>query len=153
MDGGPRLHCPVITGYTISTSKEKLSMLWVCQQLRASYWGGWLTDEQIIAACGRSLCFGVYGDDVIDGGEIALCGEQVAFGRVVTDGHTFSSVMDIIVEEKCRNQGIGTMLMNAMLEHPDVKGTVCIISTQDKGFWYEKFGFETCPIVLKRDPK
>lgn len=144
----------MITGFHVSESREKLNIPWVCAQLRSSYWGGWLKDDQIQAAISRSLCFGLYADDVLDGGEIALCGEQIGFGRVVTDGHTFSSIMDIMIDEKHRNRGLGTMLMNAILAHQDVRKTICIIGTADRAFWYEKFGFKTCVAdILQRDPQ
>lgn len=141
-----------MSDFYISDSREKLNIPWVCHQLRSSYWGEWLDDARIQRALLRSLVFGVYHDDVMDAGEIAVCGEQVGFGRVVTDGATFSSVMDIIIDEPYRNRGLGTRLMEAMLAHPDVCETVCIISTRDASLWYDKFGFEPCPIVMKRDP-
>ncbi len=139
--------------FQISDSPEALNLPWICAHIKGTYWGGWLTDDQIIRSTQNSLCFGVYrSDDVIDGGEIAMCGEQVGFGRAITDGVTFSSLMDIYIERQYRNQGLGTMLINRMLAHPAIKPTICIISTQDGSLFYEKWNFNSCGTVLKRDP-
>lgn len=143
-----------IPGFYVSTAKEKLNIHWVCVQLQNSYWGKWLADDQIQRAIANSLCFGVYEEDqVIDGGEIAVTGRQVGFGRVVTDKATFSSAMDIIIDEALRNRGLGSMLIETMLAHPDVRGTINIISTEDASLFYDRFGWTPCPGVLRRDPK
>ena len=143
----------MIPGYHVSTSKERLNIPWVCAQIRASYWGAWLTDAKIQEAIRHSLCFGIYKDDtVLDGAEIAVTGEQVGFGRVVTDGVTFSSIMDILIDKPLRNRGLGTMLVTEMVTHPSVKPTICIISTKDASGFYEKWNFYSCQGVLKRDP-
>lgn len=142
------------TPHQISTAKDRLNLPWVCQQIRSSYWGHWLDDKQIIKSIENSLCFGVYGpDQVLDGGEIVLSGEQVAFARVITDKSTFSTMTDLIVEESLRNQGIGTALVEAVLAHPDVKETINVISTEDASLWYDRFGWKPCDGVLKRNPK
>lgn len=139
--------------YQITEGRAALNRDWVCSRIRSSYWGGWLTDELIMKSCENSLCFGVYVDDVLDSGEIAVCGEQIGFGRAVTDGVTFSSLMDIYIEEKYRNRGLGTRLIETMLAHPMIKPTICTISTLDQSLYYEKFGWIPCGTVLKRDPQ
>lgn len=145
----------MIPGFNVSDSKERLNIPWVCAQIRASYWGFWMTDEMIKEAIRHSLCFGIYRDDtVLDGSEIAVTGEQVGFGRIVTDGVIFSSVTDLLIEQSVRNRGLGTMLLTGMMTHPRVKPTICILGTRDASGFYEKWGFKYCPVpVLQRDPR
>lgn len=138
--------------FHITDSQEALDLPWICAHLKKTYWGGWLSDGQIIESTKNSLCFGVYKDEVFDEGELAVCGEMVGFGRAVTDGVTFSSLMDIYIDKNYRNQGLGTRLINTMLAHSKIKPTICTISTLDQSLFYEKFGWEPCGTVLKRDP-
>jgi GNAT superfamily N-acetyltransferase len=83
-------------------------------------------------------------EEYLDGPEVSIF--------AITDGVTFSSLMDIYIERQYRNQGLGTRLINTMLAHPAIKPTICILSTQDAFLYYEKFNFLSCGTVLKRDP-
>jgi ribosomal protein S18 acetylase RimI-like enzyme len=102
----------------------------------------------------HSLCFGVYRNA---SKEAVL--EQIGFARVVGDGVSFSSIMDVIIEGQYRRHGLGTMLMEEIIGHPDVKGTACILGTQfafNPGAtrrFYKKFGFNFCDGVMVRDPQ
>ena len=125
----------------VSTEKARLSLPWVCSSLRASYWGKALNDAQICTAIEHSLCFGAYHVD----------GVQIGFARVVTDGAIFSSVMDVYVDWRYQRQGVGRKLMEAILAHPDVKGTISVLSTQDADGFYRKFGYRGV-LAMKRNP-
>lgn len=133
--------------YCISTDKMLLDMAWVIAQLRASHWGGWYTPEMICAAVDRSLCFGLY--KPMPGGTML---DQIGFARVVGDGTTFSSIMDVIIDPLHRHQGFGRKLMDEIIASNDVKNTICILATTDASGFYEKFGFRAADGVMKRDP-
>lgn len=110
----------------ISTDPKRLDIDWIVTQLRGSYWGGHLTPTQIAAAVSRSLCFGAYVD-----------GKQVGLVRVVTDGAIFSSVTDVIVQEDMRGKGIGSALIKAVVAHPEVGPTYCILRARENSWlWY-----------------
>lgn len=109
----------------ISTDPKRLDIDWIITQLRDSYWGGHLKPEQIAAAVSRSLCFGAYAD-----------GKQAGLVRVVTDGSIFSSITDVIVQENMRGQGIGTALMKAVVEHPEVKHTYSILRARENAWLF-----------------
>lgn len=144
---------PPVQGYYVTTALASMDMPWVCRTLRAQYWGGWLTNDRIIGAMSRSLCFGVFRDEMLDGGELVVCGQQVAFARVVTDGETLSTVTDVVVDEAFRNQGIGTLLMKSVMQHELVKDTICVLQAKPIAqTWYENFGFSGAQGVMKRDP-
>lgn len=69
-------------------------------------------------------------------------GQQVAYGRVVTDGITFAWLCDVFVETDARGQGIGKMLaagVMADLEPLDLKRI--LLSTGDAHGLYPPYGF------------
>lgn len=109
----------------ISTDPKLLDVHWVIRQLRGSYWGAHLKPSQIEAAIQKSLCFGAYVD-----------GKQVGLVRVVGDGSIFSSVTDVIVQEDMRNQGIGHSLMAAVVAHPEVNHTYCILRAREPAWLF-----------------
>lgn len=116
---------------------------WIVATLRASYWGGWLTEPQINQAIDASLCFGLY--------TRGIAPLQIGFARAVTDGATFSSVMDVIIREGWRRQGFGTALMEEVVRHPLVAPTICVLDTRNAHRFYAKLGFLWAGHVMKRD--
>ncbi|TIU26113.1 MAG: GNAT family N-acetyltransferase, partial [Mesorhizobium sp.] len=79
------------------------------------------------------LCVGAYVD-----------GKQVGFARAITDYTVFAYLADIIIWPEHRGRGIGKRLVQALLDHPEVK-TVShwSLTTSDAHSLYRKFGFET----------
>jgi len=71
------------------------------------------------------MCFGAYAD-----------GKQVGIIRVVSDGSIFSSVCDVFVDEKYRGRGIGSELLRQVVEHPDVRGTICILKARPEAWLF-----------------
>ena len=51
---------------TISMEGNVVDLAWVCDQLHGSYWGAWLTDEQILGAIENSLCFWAHHYDGVE---------------------------------------------------------------------------------------
>jgi GNAT superfamily N-acetyltransferase len=99
--------------------------------LMASYWGGGRNDELNRRAFANSLCAGAYID-----------GSQIGFGRAITDRTVFAYLADIIIWPGHRGRGIGTRLVRALIDHPDVKSvTHWSLSTGDARGVYEKLGF------------
>jgi GNAT superfamily N-acetyltransferase len=101
-------------------------------QLKQSYWGASRTDEAHHRAFHNSLCVGAY-----------LDGKQVGFARAVTDYTVFAYLADVIVWPEHRGHGIGKRLVQALLEHPEMK-TVShwSLTTSDAQTLYQKFGFQ-----------
>ncbi len=130
----------------IYNDREKIDHAWLFRVLGESYWGARLSKVQILKAIDASLCFSAF---VQPEGQPE---SQIGFARVVTDGAIFSSVMDVIVEENRRFLGVGTTLMRAVVTHPLVAPTICILNTRDADKFYERFGFERRLAVMKRDP-
>jgi GNAT superfamily N-acetyltransferase len=68
---------------------------------------------------------------------------QVGFARVITDGVTFAWLCDVFVDESERGNGIGTRLVEAILDDPRVRdvGRVALATT-DAASLYERLGFK-----------
>jgi GNAT superfamily N-acetyltransferase len=99
--------------------------------LMASYWGSGRSDEVHRRAFANSLCVGAYAD-----------GNQIGFGRAITDRTVFAYLADIIVWPEYRGRGIGTRLVQALIDHPECKTvTHWSLSTNDAHAVYEKLGF------------
>ena len=74
-------------------------------------------------------------------------GELVGFGRIVSDGKLYAFVCDMIIDPRYQLQGIGSMMMEAMLERCREAGirVVWLFSASGKSGFYEKHGFEVRP--------
>ena len=72
-------------------------------------------------------------------------GELIGFARVISDSIYRAFIFDVIVKENYRNDGIGTILMNSILEHPLVRDVerVELYCPNRLIPYYEKFGFST----------
>ena len=118
---------------TISTNKSLLDIPMIHQYLsERSYWAKGRSLEAVQKSIENSLCFGVYDEN----------GKQLAFARVVTDYAIFGWLMDVFVLEEYRGSGIGKQLMEAIVNHPDLKNLRRIgLGTEDAHGLYQQFGF------------
>jgi predicted N-acetyltransferase YhbS len=67
-------------------------------------------------------------------------------GRVVGDGGVYLYLQDVIVLERWRNNGIGTRITEALLDHVRELGGpgtfVGLMAAVGAGPFYERFGFQ-----------
>ena len=141
--------------FFVSTDAALLDHDWIRRSLKAEHWGAKLTDQKIDRSITRSLCFGLYENvpDIEGAPAIAIDRRQRGFARVVTDGATFSSVMDVVVDRDFRGRRLGHMLMDFVVGHPDVRETVCVLGTKDAIGFYKDFRFKPVEtFVMQRDP-
>ena len=117
--------------YLVSTEQALLSLDTVYDFLaNRSYWAKNRAREQMEKSIKNSLCFGVYDE-----------GRQVGFARVVTDYSVVYWLCDVFVDEEFRGQGIGKLLVECVVNHPDLKDLNGILATRDAQGLYEKYGF------------
>ncbi len=128
----------------IYTDPSCLNHDWLFRTLSASYWGGHYTKAQILRAIDHSIVFGAYLEDPI---------RQIGFARAVSDRAICSIINDVIVDPGWRKMGVGTSLIQAMVEHPAIAPTICILKTRYANGLYSKFGFVSAGDFLKRDPR
>ncbi len=67
----------------------------------------------------------------------------VGFARVLTDRTYLAVVLDVIVAPDVRGEGVGAMVMDAVLEHPWVAGvtSVELVCRPEVTAFYERWGF------------
>ena len=124
-----------IDKYVFSSDRDKLDIGLIHSFLTNSYWAKGRTIEMVKKSIENSHCFAAYHN-----------GKQVAFARVITDTVTFGYLADVFVIEKYRGKGISKLLMQFILEHPDIEDLIAImLATADAHGLYEKFGFRSLP--------
>ncbi len=65
--------------------------------------------------------------------------KQIGFARVVTDKAVFSWLMDVVIDEEYRGNGLGRWLMECILQHPEIKFTrFALATTKDAHDFYKK---------------
>lgn len=118
--------------FEISTERARLDLGLIHSFLiEESYWARERTLEQTKTAIENSMCFGVYDGE-----------RQVAFARVVSDRATFAYIGDVFVVEEYRGRGISKMLMENIVEHPELQGLRrWVLATRDAHGLYEQFEF------------
>jgi ribosomal protein S18 acetylase RimI-like enzyme len=125
----------MLEGLEISTDPARVDVALVHEFLRTTYWAEGRPREVVERSIANSLCFGGY-----------LPGGQIAFGRVITDRALFGYLSDIFVLPAYRGRGVGTALVRAMMEHPDVAPLkVVLLRTRDAHGLYRQFGFRELP--------
>jgi GNAT superfamily N-acetyltransferase len=117
--------------YALSSDPNRLDLELIHAFLSTSYWSLGLPREVLLRAIDGSLCFGVYQGK-----------SQVGFARVITDKATFAYLCDVFVLESYRGRGLGRWLMEAVVNHPDLRGLRrFVLVTRDAHGLYEQFGF------------
>ncbi|WP_185907890.1 GNAT family N-acetyltransferase [Psychrobacillus soli] len=71
--------------------------------------------------------------------------ELIGFARVITDTIYRAFIFDVMTKENFRNNGIGKILIESILEHPLVQNVdrVELYCPDRLVGYYEKFGFST----------
>lgn len=101
--------------------------------LSQSFWAKERPLDIIEKSMEQSLCFAVF-DVETD--------SIVAFARAVTDYATMYYVCDVIVDEKHRGNGLGTMLVDWIVNQEEqLKGKHGMLLTSYAQGLYSKFGF------------
>lgn len=116
---------------TVDTDPARLDLAVVHGFLAESYWAKGIPLETVRRSIRNSLCFGLY-----------EAGHQIGFARVVSDRATFAYLADVFVLESHRGRGLGKLLMDAVVAHPDLQGLRrWMLATRDAHGLYAQFGF------------
>ncbi len=81
--------------------------------------------------------------DIVLGAVDQVSGQLVAFARVLTDGVFKAKIFDVIVAPDFRNRGLGTQLMNAIRENPQLRDVrnLELYCLPEMAPFYERWGF------------
>jgi len=117
---------------TVSTNPSLLEIDTIHDYLcNHSYWARNRSSETVRQSINTSLCFGVYTQNT-----------QIGFARVITDYSVFAFILDVFVLEHHQGQGIGKLLIQAIMAHPDLQTKLLwSLATKDAHGLYSKYGF------------
>ncbi|MGB9176587.1 MAG: GNAT family N-acetyltransferase [Methanoregula sp.] len=108
--------------------------------LSTTYWSPGITKNEIAAGIKNSAL-------VV--GAFAKNGRQVGFCRVISDRTRFAYLLDVIVAEDYRRQGIGQAMVRYAVSHPDLRHVYqWLLKTSDAHGLYG-----TCGFVPLEDPE
>lgn len=116
--------------YTVSAEKE-MNMAQLMALMRQTYWAKERSEEEMRRAMQSSVCFGAFDEE----------DKLIGFARVVTDFVSIWYLCDVIVDEKLRGQGIGRMLMDAVVSDERFSKAGALLKTRDAQGFYRQFGF------------
>jgi GNAT superfamily N-acetyltransferase len=117
--------------FTISSEKERVDIDALYGMLSQSYWAKGRTREQIEQTVSNSICFSLFKDE-----------EQIGFARVLTDRVAYAVILDMIIRDDFRGQGLGKWLMGCIFEHPEIALLRQVLWTTDADDFYRKLGFQ-----------
>jgi N-acetylglutamate synthase-like GNAT family acetyltransferase len=117
--------------FTISSEKGKVDIDALHDMLSRTYWAKDRSREEIEKTIANSLCFSLFKGD-----------EQVGFARVLTDGVAYAVILDMVIREDFRGQGLGKWMLQCLVEHPQVVPLRQVLWTSDADGFYQKLGFE-----------
>ena len=116
--------------YQISDDPALLQVDAIHAMLKKSYWANDRSRETIARSIAHSLCFGVY-----------KAGEQIGFARCITDYASSFLLVDVIIDDRFRGQGLGKALVSFVVSHESLQGLTGTLATRDAHTLYERFGF------------
>ena len=120
----------VEAGYTASSDRRKLNFKRVVELMRQSYWAKDRSEEMIRKGMEQSKAYGLYDPD----------GYMAGYARVITDEVSMFYLCDVIIDEKLRRQGLGSILMDKIIEEEGhLRG---ILRTRDAVRFYENYGYK-----------
>jgi len=121
-------------GFRVSSDKDQVNIDILHDLLSRSYWAKDRTREEIEQSIASSLCFSL------------LTGEQqIGFARVLTDSMAYAIILDMIISDNFRGQGLGKWLMECICDHPAIRHLRQLLWTGDADSFYRKSGFEEMP--------
>jgi predicted N-acetyltransferase YhbS len=127
--------------YLIESGFNKMDFDKITCMLKDTFWSKGIKKCEVIQGAQNSaLLVGAFAED----------NEQIGFSRVISDKTRFAYILDVIVDENFRKQGIGQAMMKHILDHPDLKDVYqWVLITKDAHGVYQKVGFN--PIARPDD--
>lgn len=115
----------------IFSEQSKFDFDFIYNELKMTYWANRRTKDQVTLSFKNSYAKMVFYRQ-----------QPIAFARIVTDWITFGYLADIVVTEKFRGNGIAQLLLNDLLNDPQVAGiNKILLKTKDAAMLYHKYGF------------
>ena len=127
--------------YLIKDGYSEMDFDKITDMLKDAFWCiGIKKDEIIQGAQNSALIVGAFTND----------NKQIGFSRVISDKTRFAYILDVIVDDNYRKQGIGQAMISFILNHHDLKEVYqWLLITKDAHGVYQKVGFN--PIARPND--
>ncbi|MHB8067755.1 MAG: GNAT family N-acetyltransferase [Desulfobaccales bacterium] len=118
----------------INSERENLRIDDIQHMLAKVFWSPNITKNEILKGIRNSaLAVGAYTED----------GQQIGFLRVVSDEVRFAYILDVVVREDHRRQGLGQKMVKFALAHPQLQDVYqWVLKTLDAHGVYENCGFQ-----------
>lgn len=114
-----------------SSLREDMDFDMIYHFIKTSYWGLLRTKEEQRQAMDNTINFGLYHNN-----------KQIAYARVMTDKVFFAYLLDVFVLEDYQGQGYSKLLMNKILNFPELKNIhKWMLATRDAHGLYKQYGF------------
>lgn len=113
------------------SSKQIDQLLGLFKQM---WWTKERTEDEVVTMLKNSMSFGIVEQDSHD---------LVGYARVLTDEIKYAFIFDVMLAEHLRGNGLGKVLMDAIITHPrlrNIKNFELTCAPDMVGF-YERFGF------------
>jgi GNAT superfamily N-acetyltransferase len=121
--------------YVLSTQRDRLDLGVIHGFLAQSYWASGRSRARVARSIAMSLPIGLYHQ-----------GEQVGFGRIVTDYVVIAFLADVFVLEAHRGRGLGLWLAETLCALPELSRVRrFLLGTRDAHGLYAKIGFSEPP--------
>ena len=127
--------------YSIKDGYNEIDFDKVTDMLKDAFWSNGIKKKEVIQGAQNSaLIVGAFTAD----------NKQIGYSRVISDKTRFAYILDVIVNDKYRKQGIGQAMVSYILNHPDLKDVYqWVLITKDAHGVYHKVGFN--PIARPDD--
>ena len=116
--------------FLITSDQNRVDIDALHAMLSQTYWAKDRSRDAVAKSVENSLSFSVFKGD-----------EQVGFVRAITDGITYAVILDMIIREDFRGQGLGKWLVQCIGEHPEVVPLRQVLWTVDADDFYRQSGF------------
>ncbi len=124
----------------ITTDQNRIDVETVIQYLtQEAYWSKGRSPQAIRKSMQHSLCFGVLHAQ-----------KTIGFARVLTDYATVYYLCDLFLLPQYQNRGIGPVLIQKIVDHPQLKHLYAMLLTRDAHGLYERFGFSNAEAFTSR---
>ena len=123
--------------FLISPTSVQLQQIIVLYRMEG-WWGDAPDDPDLVARIvAGSHCFMI----VTKGSEI------IGMGRALSDGASDAYIQDVTVKKTCRSRGIGTRIIEKLIErlHQDGLYWIGLIAEKNSYPFYERLGFKKMP--------
>jgi len=121
--------------FVIEEGYENMDFDAVTTMLSGTYWSKGISKQEVMKGAGNSaLVVGIFNE----------AHKQIGYSRVISDKTRFAYVLDVIVDEDYRKQGVGQVMVNFILTHPSLDDVYqWLLITKDAHGVYEKVGFSS----------